>query len=120
MQRLHELFQRWNPDWVAAFEAEWEIHPAEALNRSPAIGQWTATRCVTPDRMPWVGSLNIGGHHDGLWICTGMGSRGLSLAALCAESLAAQIGQEPAPLEPSLSRLLNVQRLQERQKPSRR
>ena len=120
MQRLHELFQRWNPDWVQQFEAEWGMNPAAALNRSPAIGQWTATRCVTPDRMPWVGSLNASGHHEGLWICTGMGSRGLSLAALCAEWLAAQIGQEPVPLEPSLGRLVNVQRLQERQKPPRR
>ena len=115
MQRLHELFQQWNPDWVQQFEAEWGMNPAAALNRSPAIGQWTATRCVTPDRMPWVGGIA-----DGLWLCVGMGSRGLSLAALCAEWLAAEIGQEPTPLEPKLGRLLNVQRLQERQKPPRR
>lgn len=107
MQRLHELFQQWNPDWVQQFTTQWGINPADALNRSPALGQWTSTRCITPDRMPLVGSVPNAPH---LWLCVGMGSRGLSLAALCAELLVAQIHNEPLPLEPRIARGLDVKR----------
>jgi tRNA 5-methylaminomethyl-2-thiouridine biosynthesis bifunctional protein len=41
----------------------------------------------------------------------GLGSRGLGLAALCAELLVAQMGAEPWPLEASLARQLHSQRL---------
>jgi tRNA 5-methylaminomethyl-2-thiouridine biosynthesis bifunctional protein len=45
-----------------------------------------------------------------------MGSRGLSFSALCAELLAARLGAEPLPVEFSLSRSLDVNRV--RRKPS--
>jgi tRNA 5-methylaminomethyl-2-thiouridine biosynthesis bifunctional protein len=70
---------------------------------------WSGTRCVTHDRLPLVGPLEAS-PSSGLWICTGMGSRGLSLAALCAELLAAYIHSEPLPLEHTLSKSLFVNR----------
>ncbi|MFZ3220859.1 MAG: hypothetical protein WA174_12540, partial [Rhodoferax sp.] len=46
-----------------------------------------------------------------LWLCVGMGSRGLSFTALCAELLAARLGAEPLPVEFSLSRSLDANRV---------
>jgi len=40
-------------------------------------------------------------------LCTGMGSRGLSFAALCAELLAAQLHGEPLPVESQLAKAIN-------------
>lgn len=74
-----------------------------------ALNAWSNSRCVSADRLPVVGSL-----HDevdaSLWICAGMGARGLSFATLCAELLAAQWGAEPLPLEARLARLLVARR----------
>jgi tRNA 5-methylaminomethyl-2-thiouridine biosynthesis bifunctional protein len=85
---------------------------AEAL--APAFEQqqvthWSGTRCVTYDRMPLVGPLTTAPHPP-LWISVGMGSRGLSFAALCAELLAARLGGEPLPVETSLARSLDLHR----------
>ncbi|MDB5779265.1 MAG: hypothetical protein JWP93_1630, partial [Polaromonas sp.] len=38
-----------------------------------------------------------------LWVSTGMGSRGLTFAALCAELLAARLHGEPFPMEQRLA-----------------
>jgi tRNA 5-methylaminomethyl-2-thiouridine biosynthesis bifunctional protein len=73
------------------------------------IGIWRGTRCVTHDRLPLVGPLEATAAPS-LWICAGMGSRGLSLAALSAELLAAHVHGEPLPLEQSLSKRLLVNR----------
>lgn len=67
-----------------------------------AIHAWKNTRWVTSDRLPMVGPL-YQGEQPGLWICAGMGSRGLSFSVLCAELLAAHWGGEPLPLEASLA-----------------
>jgi tRNA 5-methylaminomethyl-2-thiouridine biosynthesis bifunctional protein len=81
----------------------------EAAMAAKTVRLWSGTRCVTHDRLPLVGPLEAS-PSSGLWICTGMGSRGLSLAALCAELLAAYIHSEPLPLEHTLSKSLFVNR----------
>ena len=75
--------------------------PAAAQALAPQFkdGQargWAGIRCATPSRLPSLGPL------DGLtdaWVCSGMGSRGLTFAALCGELLAARLHGEPLPLE---------------------
>jgi tRNA 5-methylaminomethyl-2-thiouridine biosynthesis bifunctional protein len=47
-----------------------------------------------------------------LWVNTAMGSRGLTLAVLCGELLAARWHHEPLPVEPQLAQALNAQRYQ--------
>ena len=60
---------------------------------------WAGVRCATPNRLPLVGPIGTPDSRPGLWLCTGMGSRGLSFAALCAELLAAQLHGEPLPID---------------------
>ncbi|MES2951523.1 MAG: FAD-dependent oxidoreductase [Pseudomonadota bacterium] len=86
---------------------------AETLDRGP-VAQWSATRCVTHDRLPLVGPIETASG-TGLWLCVGMGSRGLSFSGLCAELLVARLGAEPLPVEFSLSRSLDVNRVRRRQ-----
>lgn len=73
-----------------------ELH-AE-LGSSP-INSWAGVRCATPSRLPAIGALAS----PGLWVCSGMGSRGLTFAALCAELLAARLHGEPLPVEQRLA-----------------
>lgn len=87
-----------------------------ALEHGPTA-HWSGTRCVTHDRFPLVGPVDTGSS-TGLWVCIGMGSRGLSFSALCADLLAARLGDEPLPMEFSLSRSLDVNRV--RRRPSAR
>lgn len=82
------------------------------LEQGP-IAQWSGTRCVTHDRLPLVGPVAIGSG-AGLWLCVGMGSRGLSFSALCAELLVARLSGEPLPMEFSLSRSLDANRARAR------
>ncbi len=82
---------------------------AEVLAPDFASGQvrgWAGVRCATPDRLPLVGPTAL----PGVWVSTGMGSRGLSLAVLCGEVLAARLHQEPLPLEAALARRLDTAR----------
>jgi len=78
--------------------------PPFSLAEEP-IHHWAAVRCATPDRLPVVGPLAAG-----LWVCTGMGARGLTLSALCAELLAARLHGEPVPLQASLAQALGSER----------
>ncbi len=73
------------------------------------LNAWKNTRCATTDRLPAVGPLETC-EHPALWICAGMGSRGLSLSVLCAELLAARWCAEPWPLEAGLARSLEALR----------
>lgn len=85
---------------------------ADALQQkfeSGELKQWKNTRCVTTDRLPAVGPLEAS-EAPGLWICAGLGSRGLSFSVLCAELLAARWGAEPWPVEASLAKALNALR----------
>ena len=72
---------------------------------------WRGQRCVSHDRLPLVGAVQAAPDAS-LWISTAMGARGLSLAALCAELLAARIHGEPLPVPARLAKLLDTQRLQ--------
>lgn len=69
------------------------------------IQAWKNTRCVTGDRLPVVGPA-YEASAPGLWICAGMGSRGLSFSVLCAELLAARWGAEPLPVPTNLAQSL--------------
>jgi tRNA 5-methylaminomethyl-2-thiouridine biosynthesis bifunctional protein len=75
-----------------------------------AVETWTGTRCVTHDRLPLVGPLQANAVNS-LWICAGMGARGLSFSGLCAELLVAQMQGEPLPIEASLAKGLSAQRV---------
>lgn len=86
--------------------------PEAAALLAPQFAQkqvraWCHARCVTQDRLPWVGEVP---DHAGLWVCAGMGARGLSFAALCAEVLAARLGAEPLPQPAALLRSLDLLR----------
>jgi tRNA 5-methylaminomethyl-2-thiouridine biosynthesis bifunctional protein len=75
------------------------------------VGAWQGTRCITHDRLPLVGPLEVA-PDPSLWLCAGMGARGLSFSALCAEILAAWLGGEPLPIENNLAKLLATNRMQ--------
>jgi tRNA 5-methylaminomethyl-2-thiouridine biosynthesis bifunctional protein len=92
------------------------------------IGMFDATRCVSRDRLPLAGQaadlqavrarqLRLRGAHladlpraPGLYASFAFGSRGLSLAALAAELIAARIEGEPLPLERDLADALDPAR----------
>ena len=73
---------------------------------SRKVKGWAGVRCATPSRLPSLGPLE--GAPD-LWLSSGMGSRGLTFAALCAELLAARLHGEPLPLEPRQADALRPQ-----------
>lgn len=82
----------------------------DASGKSATTQSWVGVRCTTPNRLPALGPLQArtsAGHRliTSVWLCTGMGSRGLSFAALCAEVLAARLHSEPMPVE---DRLVNA------------
>jgi tRNA 5-methylaminomethyl-2-thiouridine biosynthesis bifunctional protein len=95
-ERLQQLL----PHLASTLSAQFE---------SGALQAWSSTRCVTADRLPLLGPL-LDADDDGLWICAGMGSRGLTLSSLCAELLAAQWSAEPLPIEWSLATRLLASR----------
>ncbi len=86
-----------------------------------AIGVFDGVRCVARDRLPLAGvvvdentalagaaalrgaQLDELPSHGGLYCSVALGSRGLALAPLMAELIAARIGGEPLPLERSLA-----------------
>ena len=67
---------------------------------SHQVHGWAGIRCATPSRLPSLGPLE---NVPDVWVSSGMGSRGLSFAALCAELLAARLHGEPLPLEQRLA-----------------
>ena len=91
------------------------LHPgaARALQAPQALGQlqaWAGVRCASADRRPLVGPADPR-QPVGPWVCTALGSRGLSFAALCAELLAAQWLGEPLPVPAAMARALDTRRL---------
>ena len=76
---------------------------------SGRVKAWKGVRCVPVDRLPVVGQLQVNGQ-AGLWLCAGMGSRGLSFSALCAEILTARMSGEPLPVEAKLAEALDGMR----------
>ena len=83
---------------------------AQAVQGRGAIRSWAALRCAAPDHLPIVGPVDDA-RHPGLWACTAMGARGLTLALLCAELLAARLAGEPLPIAAALARALSSERL---------
>ena len=79
-------------------EALQAIFPA-TLDAAKAhmLHSWAGIRCVAPNRLPLVGPLENPSESAPAqwWVCTAMGSRGLTMAALCAELLAARLHGEP-------------------------
>ncbi|MES2610993.1 MAG: FAD-dependent 5-carboxymethylaminomethyl-2-thiouridine(34) oxidoreductase MnmC [Pseudomonadota bacterium] len=71
---------------------------------------WAAVRCTLHDRLPVVGPVDAVAL-PGLWACTAMGARGLTLSVLCGELLAARLQGEPLPLDARLARALGAERL---------
>jgi len=91
-----------------------KLLPATAAALAPAfkageVLAWSGTRCASHDRLPLVGPV-LQDATAGLWMSAAMGSRGLSISAVCAELLVAQICAEPLPLEASLVRSLDLRR----------
>lgn len=81
---------------------------ADAVSHTP-LNAWAGVRCATPTRLPALGPLSTA-QTPGVWVCTGMGSRGLTFAALCGELLAARLHGEPLPVEQRLANALLPQR----------
>ena len=77
---------------------------------SGQVRSWAAVRCTAPDRLPIVGPVDAQAL-PGLWACTAMGARGLTLALLCGELLAARLQGEPLPLDARLAKALGAERL---------
>jgi tRNA 5-methylaminomethyl-2-thiouridine biosynthesis bifunctional protein len=83
---------------------------AMAAQFDPARVQgWAGLRCTLPDRLPAVGPIDSE-RLPGLCLSAGMGARGISLAVLCGELLAAGLNDEPLPLAPSLAKHLACDR----------
>lgn len=77
--------------------------------QAPSTRGWAGVRCTAPDRLPLVGPVDTEAV-PGLWASTAMGARGLSLAVLCGELLAARLHGEPLPVEIKLARALAADR----------
>jgi tRNA 5-methylaminomethyl-2-thiouridine biosynthesis bifunctional protein len=77
-----------------------------AIENGAAVQAWTGIRCASRDRRPLVGPIDERAL-DGPWVCTAMGSRGLTFAALSAELIAARIHGEPLPLPRKLAQALS-------------
>lgn len=72
------------------------------------VAAWAGVRCATPGRLPALGPLasrGLQGDDDlpGLWVCSGLGSRGLTFAAFCGEVLAGRLHGEPLPITQKLA-----------------
>jgi tRNA 5-methylaminomethyl-2-thiouridine biosynthesis bifunctional protein len=70
---------------------------------------WAGARCTTRDRLPVVGAVSADAAH-GLYVCSAMGSRGLSFAALCGQEIAARITVSSSALPDHLRRAIQPER----------
>lgn len=80
---------------------------AATVEQAPpsAHGRRVAVRATTPDRLPLCGEWA-----HGLYVLTGMGSRGFCVAPLLGEHLAATITGRPSPLPTDMARRLDPRR----------
>jgi tRNA 5-methylaminomethyl-2-thiouridine biosynthesis bifunctional protein len=81
---------------------------APGMHAKPSA-HWQGQRCVSHDRLPLVGPL-LAAPDATLWLCAGMGARGMAWAGMCAELLASRISGEPWPLSRDLARHVDSQR----------
>jgi tRNA 5-methylaminomethyl-2-thiouridine biosynthesis bifunctional protein len=95
-----ERLARLHPDAAAQLDEAFDAGRADA---------WAGVRCASGDRRPLVGPA-APALEDGIWICTALGSRGMTFAALCAELLAARWHGEPLPLPAKLASALDSRR----------
>ena len=72
------------------------------------VQAWAGIRCATPGRLSTQGRIASTRSGAEVWVCSGMGSRGLTFAGLCAELLAACLHGEPLPIERRLAQALMV------------
>ena len=104
------------PEQVARQQAQLaRLHPTAAamLDGDFAQGRvqaWAGVRCAALDRRPLLGPLDAA-NAPGVWVCTAMGSRGLTFATLCAQLLAARWHGEPLPLSARMADALDTARL---------
>ncbi len=77
---------------------------------APRVRGWAGLRCGVHDRLPMTG--RVPHTPEGLYMNTAMGSRGLTLALLCGELLAAQWHGEPLPIEARLAKFLDAMRFE--------
>lgn len=71
-----------------------------------------SVRAVTPDRLPLAGLADPG--TAGLYLLSGLGSRGFCLAPLLAEHVAAKILGAPSPLPADIAELIDPDRFRKR------
>lgn len=98
------------------------LHPAAARAlqvrfEQKAVQSWAGVRATVPDRLPAVGAVSRADGLHGLHVCCGMGARGLALAMLCGETLAAHLHDEPLPAEKKLAAMLDASRWNGKAKP---
>ena len=117
-QRLAELL----PQAAAALSAQWDDGRAQAWagvratlpDRLPAVGAWLNDEEKTPLAQSGIAPAAINSEViDGalpIHLLTGLGARGLTLALLCADVLAAWLHDEPLPVERSLAQRLRASR----------
>jgi tRNA 5-methylaminomethyl-2-thiouridine biosynthesis bifunctional protein len=78
---------------------------------SAKLFAWAGSRCTTHDRLPVVGAV-AQDRAPGLYICTALGSRGASFAAVCAEHLATIIfNTQDSPLSPALAKAIGMRHI---------
>lgn len=92
--------------------AQWSRISGAEVTANHRLAGRVAWRLSTPDRLPLVGGLPRNDQNQeqprliarlpGVAVCTALGSRGITWAALCAQVLAAQVSGAPVPLEASL------------------
>lgn len=70
----------------------WRWHAPDRLPLAGAVPRQAASDAATPRGLRWVPRC------DDLYVCSGLGSRGLTLAALAAELVAAQAAADPWPV----------------------
>ena len=95
----------------AVLEHLGQSNPGEVALDNPSLKAWSQWRCNTRNRIPWAEDFCGPGLDEsstqsakstnlkGLSVLAGLGSKGLALAPLCAEILAASIHLEPVPIE---------------------
>ena len=99
-QHILERLQRLLPGTAETLKTTFDDGHAQA---------WAGVRCVSADRLPLVGPLDDAAL-PGVYVCTALGSRGLSFAVLCGELLAAWLHAEPLPIEKRLAHSLLASR----------
>lgn len=120
-ERDHDALPLTASETAAGHEANFDklklLLPALAPKLAPLFANaqtlhaWSGVRCTTADHLPFVGPIEPLNGAPGLWVCTGLGARGATWAPLCGELLAAQLHQEPLPLDAQLARALSTWRL---------